>query len=208
MTSNPSGRIDELARRVLHFAKWPAVLAVNKNDAKSPTPYLDELERSLEITHHSFLNTNNIIPSNSNTNNGVRTCTVPKGLTNNTIKNDGNSSSSSNDKSSNDCVWTWTPQTETVNNSYSKPSFTSNNNNDHDDDSDGRTLEDMAPFTPEFYRSLGNLIQEAYCPGSVKDDALEEVKEKGSHPVQMNQIIHIIRIIIKMDYYYIKHYIH
>ena len=175
--SNPSSRIDELARRVLHYAKWPNLSSiVIKNDgsnSKSPTPYLDELERSLEITHHSSPLINNNTKNDSS--GGVRTCTVPKGLTNN--NNTNNNSNSNSDKGSND-VWTWTPQTDTVNNSYSKPSIitsssppnNNNNNNNNDDDNDGRTLEDMAPFKPEFYRSLGNLIREAYCPGSVKDD--------------------------------------
>ena len=45
--SNPSKRIETLAYNVLQAAQWPISSIDSKS--KSPTPYLDELEKSLEI---------------------------------------------------------------------------------------------------------------------------------------------------------------
>jgi hypothetical protein len=44
-----ASRIDELARRVLTSANWPIAVHHDDNNNVSPTPFLDELERALDI---------------------------------------------------------------------------------------------------------------------------------------------------------------
>ena len=87
MNNNPSRRIDELARRVLQSAQWPIPPSIISDG--SPTPYLDELERSLEIhlPPLSSLSNNDVGSSN-----GIRTCTVPNGM----AKQSSDSSSTAN----------------------------------------------------------------------------------------------------------------
>lgn len=147
--SSPSWRIEELSRRVLDAAKWPPASSANTH---TPTPHLDELERALEI-HLSPL----ALPNDTNYDgSSVKTCTVPNGL----AKQNG-----TNDQSKSE-VWTWTPQTQNNENSYVKSPWQQENNTTA---GDGRTLEEMAPFSPEFYRAMGELAKEAFQPGSVKD---------------------------------------
>ena len=141
-----------LAHRVLQSAQWPIPPSIISDG--SPTPYLDELERSLEIHLPPLSSLSNNYVGSSN---GIRTCTVPNGMT----KQSSDSSSAANNTE----VWTWTPETNTANNTYTKATTTITTQNENAD----RTLEEFAPFTPLFYRSLGSLIREAFHPGSVKD---------------------------------------
>lgn len=145
---SPSWRIDELSRRILEAAKWPSAVST---ETQNPTPHLDELERALEI-HRSPL----VLPNNTNEGgSNVKTCTAPNG------------------KESKGEVWTWTPQTQNIDeNSYIKSSSQQYDN--FAAETDGTTLEEMAPFSPEFYRAIGELAREAYQPGSVKDLHLDE----------------------------------
>jgi len=138
--SNPSKRIETLAYNVLQAAQWPVSSFDSKS--KSPTPYLDELEKSLEI-HLPPLSSINDDSSGAS---GVRTCTVPA---NTSTKQE---------------VWTWTPQTNTTNNTYAKETESTPMNVDEEI----KTLEEYTPYKPQFYRCLGDLVREAYHPGSVK----------------------------------------
>ena len=157
MSTNPSWRIDELARRVLEAAKWRTL---DLAEMRIPTPHLDELERALEI------NLSPLLPTKSSSGDGgssVKTCTVPSGLAK---QNDGNHN---NDQHNNNEVWTWTPSMDNdTENSYDKPTQSSHNNNNITTDYD-MTLEELAPFSPEFYRAMGELVKEAFQSGSVKD---------------------------------------
>ena len=137
---NPS-KIDELARRVLTAASWPYSIHVQSQN--NPTPHLDELERSVDIRLPPLL-----IECDDKHDNGIRTCTLP------TVKTrHGCSSTSSNDMPKNEnAIWSWTPSTK-PNNAY---------NTD-----DKTTLEECAPFTPQFYRCFGDLIRESFHPGTV-----------------------------------------
>ena len=161
-SNNPSWRIDELCRRVLDAAKWPSAASAN---TQNPTPRLDELERALEI-HLTPIE----LPNNTHGDSSVTTCTVPSGLAK---QNNG-----TNDQNKSE-VWTWTPQTNNVENSYVKSSLQQDNNIAVADET---TLEEMAPFSPEFYRAMGELAKEAFQPGSVKDLHMEEESNKTTTP--------------------------
>ena len=89
--NGPSWRIDELSRRVLIAAKWPATALVSTQFI--PTPHLDELERSLEI-HLS-----------PHANDGSTDQSVTTGQSGSSGKNSGD-------------VWTWTPQVDNIENTY------------------------------------------------------------------------------------------
>jgi len=141
--NNPSKRIETLAYNVLQAVQWP-VSSIDKN-SKSPTPYMDELEKSLEI-HLPPLSS---ISNDGESSSGVRTCTVPN-------------SSDTNTKQE---VWTWTPQTDTTSNTYAKETESTQHVNVEEDI---KTLEEYAPYKPQFYRALGDLVREAYHTGSVK----------------------------------------
>eukprot|EP00985_Skeletonema_marinoi_P021246 scaffold12938_cov138-Skeletonema_marinoi.AAC.2 len=162
-TNNPSWRIDELSRRVLVAAKWPSAASVK---TQNPTPHLDELERALEI-HLSPL----ALPNNGHAGDGsVKTCTVPSGLT----------QQHESDEETKREVWTWTPQAQNIENSYVKSPLQQDNTITAA--SDGTTLEEMAPFSPEFYRAMGELAKEAFQPGSVKDLHMDEKSNETTIP--------------------------
>ena len=139
-----SWRIDELSRRVLIAAKWPETALVSTQII--PTPHFDELERSLEI-HLS-----------------------PHANDGGTDQSTATRQSGSSGKSSGD-VWTWTPQADNIENTYVKPL---QQNNDNVTATDRMTLEEMAPFSPDFYRAMGELVKEAFHPESVKDFNVQE----------------------------------
>jgi len=152
--SNPSKRIETLAYNVLQAAQWPISSIDSKS--KSPTPYLDELEKSLEI-HLPPLNS--ISNDDSGGSSGVRTCTVP-----------------ANNSNAKQEVWTWTPQTDTTSNTYAKEKSTTDIEIE-----EIKTLEEYAPYKPQFYRCLGDLVREAYHPGSVKH-LNDNVDHQSSEP--------------------------
>ncbi|KAL7512700.1 hypothetical protein ACHAXN_009772 [Cyclotella atomus] len=158
-----TSRIDELARRVLTSANWPNA----RDDAHiiSPTPFLDELERALDIRLPPVGTINNVHVS------GVRTCTVPStsGHQKSGSSNCSNSSRGSHGKKSNEnaTTWSWTPS--------------SNPNNTYTQDTPS-SLEEYAPFTPMFYRCLGLLIQEANHPGSVALDTASSESGAATNP--------------------------
>ena len=134
-------KIDQLARRVLIAASWPQINHVQSQN--SPTPHLDELERSIDIRLPPL----SIVHDNEH-DNGIRTCTLPNIKTNN-----AQSSTKTNDRPSNEnTTWSWTPSTD--------PNNTYNTN-------DTTSLEECAPFTSTFYRIFGDLIREAFQPGTV-----------------------------------------
>lgn len=157
--SNPSWKIDELSRRVLEAAKWPSAVSTN---SQNPTPHFDELERALEIYLPPLALPNNTQHASGNS---VKTCTVPSGLAR---QNDNNEESKRE-------IWTWTPQAQNIENCYTK-----HQDNDIAAASDGTTLEDMAPFSPDFYRAMGELAKEAFQPGSVKDLQMDEKGNNSS----------------------------
>lgn len=169
---NPSWRIDELARRVLQAARWPgAISCVGTSEAaasgnNSPTPHLDELERSLEIRLPPLVSPVDDYATVS----GIRTCTVP---------NDSEVSavSSSNNTNNNSEVWTWTPHANSTDNSYSKQkavkSALASSGNEI-------VLEELAPFPPDFYRAMGELVREAFHPECVKDLELTQSIHKDA----------------------------
>ena len=169
---NPSWRIDELARRVLQAARWPgAISCVVTSEAaasgnNSPTPHLDELERSLEIRLPPLVSPVDDYVTVS----GIRTCTVP---------NDSEVSavSSSNNTNNNSEVWTWAPHANSTDNSYSKQkavkSALASSGNEI-------VLEELAPFPPDFYRAMGELVREAFHPESVKDLELTQSIHKDA----------------------------
>ncbi|KAL7542086.1 hypothetical protein ACHAXR_011506 [Thalassiosira sp. AJA248-18] len=142
---NPSWKIEELAHGVLQAAQWPGASSI---DYGSPTSHLDELERALDIRLPPLAK----FKGDTGGSSALRTCTLPNG---------GAEEPNASGNGNND-VWTWTPQTNTTNHSYSKTPT------EDDAAADGRTLEDMAPFSPDFYRALGELAREAFHPGSVK----------------------------------------
>ena len=158
--NNPSTRIETLAYNVLQAAQWP-ISSINSN-SKSPTPYLDELEKSLEI-HLPPLSS---INDNSEGSSGIRTCTVP-----------------ANNSNAKQEVWTWTPQTDTTSNTYAKEESTPMNVEEM------KTLEEYAPYKPQFYRCLGDLVREAYHPGSVKHLNDNTVDDQSSEPNDSNSYL-------------------
>lgn len=156
---NPSWKIDELARRVLLAARWPRVPPPPPPDAPSadgrdaaPTPHLDELERALDARLPPLETPR----GGSGDGGGTRTCTLPSGASEarpGAGRSDGGGGGPGE-------VWTWTPRTDVADNSYSAAA--------DDDAAERRTLEEMAPFSPDFYRALGELAREAFHPGSVR----------------------------------------
>ena len=142
--NNPSWKIDELARRVLQAAQWPidAVPSSLSNIILSPTPHLDELERSLDI--HLPPLAGNVVGSNGSNNGSVRTCTLPT--------NDDASVRSRGGLLD-------------VANCDRKPK------KQHDELT--TSLDELAPFSPDFYRCLGELVREAFHPGSVRSLELD-----------------------------------
>ncbi|KAL7483815.1 hypothetical protein ACHAW6_009457 [Cyclotella cf. meneghiniana] len=143
---NPSRRIDELAHRILSAAHWPANgIALVSTEVQSPTPHLDELERALNIRLPPL----SIVFSRGDCGScsGVRTCTLPSGM--------GKQSANIGASKDEEKIWTWTPAPDNIDNSYSAMQ-------------DEVSFEELAPFSPEFYRCLGNLVREAFHPGVVK----------------------------------------
>ena len=162
--NNPSWKIDELARRVLQAAQWPmeavpspASLSLS-NILLSPTPHLDELERSLEI-HLPPLAGSAVegllvggTSINDSNNGSVRTCTLP---TNDdaSVRSRGELLDRSQTRSVANVNCDRKPKTQ------------------HDELT--TTLDELAPFSPEFYRCFGELVREAFHPGSVRSLELD-----------------------------------
>jgi hypothetical protein len=78
---------------------------------------------------------------------GVRTCTIPSGM----VKRSANIGATKDEEK----IWTWTPSADNVDNSYSTMQ-------------DEVSFEELAPFSSDFYRCLGDLVREAFHPGVVK----------------------------------------
>lgn len=132
--------------------------------SSSPTPYLDELERTLDIKLPPL-----VVQSAANA--GIQTCTLPGATASTSNRSNSNNGSSRNksrkqngkdDGRSNPREsWGWTPSTNTnSHNMYcSSASFSS------------PLLEDCAPFTKQFYICCADLICEAFHPGSTSSSS-------------------------------------
>ncbi|KAL9187078.1 hypothetical protein ACHAXT_010798 [Thalassiosira profunda] len=150
---NPSRRIDALSRRVLLAAGWPTA----PSGGDSPTPHLDELERALDVRPPPLSCSARTDAAGDS---GVRTCTLPTGMAKPHSNCNGGGGSGDGSGNSDGDVWTWTPR-NTADNAYAKPLLDA-------DESMGSTLEEVAPFSPDFYRAVGELAREAFHPGAVR----------------------------------------
>lgn len=159
MKNNPSWKIDELARRVLQAAQWPMGMGeeVSSPFIFSPTPHLDELERALEIRLPPLAALKGDIidgkvqqgeGSNSSNNGSVRTCTLP---------------ATDDSHFSIGMVEVMQSQT-TVKRGANRP---------QQDGEIDTTLDELAPFSPDFYRCLGQLVRESFHPGSMRSLELD-----------------------------------
>jgi hypothetical protein len=165
---NPSRRVDELARRVLVAARWPNVRTtipppsstnggVFGSGSSSPTPHLDELERSVGVAPRlpppspSCGDDDDDGGDGGGGSGGPMACTPPP------------SGGGGGDDDERGGSWTWTPC-----GTPGDPGDEQRDEceNDEDDCGPSSLIIDLAPLPPDFYVSLGALFSESCRPGS------------------------------------------
>jgi len=159
---NPSRRVDELARRVLVAARWPDVRTTIPHPSSttsgvflgdggchggnSPTPHLDELERSV----------------------GVAPRLPPPSPSGGDYDGDGDDGGGGMSGGHMTCGGGVGDDERGGSSRTRTPRGTSGDPGDGrgDDECGPSSLIDLAPFPPEFYASLGPLFAESFRPGS------------------------------------------